>query len=64
MSAPAAAPAASNDPRTEPGYKAKRHDERVVLLLGAILDALLAQKPKTAAPALPATIAKPSRARE
>lgn len=37
---------ASIDPRKEPGFKAKRAEERLMLLLGAILDALLAARPK------------------
>lgn len=28
------------DPREQQGYKAKRHEEKQILLLGAILDAL------------------------
>jgi hypothetical protein len=30
-----------SDPRKLPDWKQKRHDERLILLLGAILDALL-----------------------
>lgn len=44
-----------NDPRTQPGYKLNRIEEKHLLLLGAILDALLALQPKgEAAPVAPA----------
>jgi hypothetical protein len=34
-----------SDPRETPGYKQKRNDEKVVMLLSAILDALLKTQP-------------------
>lgn len=33
-----------SDPRTEPGFKHKRHDDKVILLLGAILDELIVSR--------------------
>lgn len=39
------------DPRIATSYKTKRLDEKQLLLLGAILDALIALKPKAAEPA-------------
>ena len=41
------------DPRTQAGYKLHRHDEKQLLLLGAILDALLALQPKAEMPVAP-----------
>lgn len=39
------------DPRDTPNYKAKRVEEKTLLLLGAILDALKALQPVQAPPA-------------
>ncbi len=42
-----------SDPRKEPGFKHKRVDDKTIMLLGAILDALYALAPQTPAPAEP-----------
>ncbi len=41
----------STDPRTDPGFKRLRQEQQVIVLLGAILDAL--KKPEAAAEAPP-----------
>ncbi len=46
------------DPRKEPGFKARRIEDRVTLLLGAILDELIAQR---APPVVNAQASKPRR---
>jgi hypothetical protein len=38
------------DPRDTPGFKAKHTNDKLVLLLGAILDALKDMKPSQAPP--------------
>jgi hypothetical protein len=46
-----------SDPRKEPNWKQKRYEERVLLLLGAILDAL---EPKAEIPKTTLTRRKPN----
>ena len=47
---------ATADPRTNPEFKRLRQDERVIAMLGAILDALTKQKSESPAvqPSVPA----------
>ena len=49
------------DPRSTPAWKQTRADEKLLLLLGAILDALLEKQPRKPEPPAETTVFTPRR---